>query len=419
MRVLIAILGESWRELKAQRSLWFIGALFLAALAFAASFSIEAPPLAERFERHARELGTMQIDLSHAGFGGVMKTSTDLEVEYSAVPAPAGFEHAARLAFDALHQIDTSRFAWNRLKVRERTGIWPDEVIAPEPRDERVAARGPYLRERFLDQGWTEVQVRPAEPAGGAFEVAVRTDASDLVRGALQVGVGFGAFHVGVDGEAPRQLLLSIQQAIASKVAGFFGFLVVLLTFTSVFAESMRKGAVDLVLARPIGRTELVLTRYAAATILAAGLNGAFFALTAFGLALRAGAAGPQFFACAATPTLLFAAFFPAAMVLGIWTRNANVAALGTASLWAIAVAVAAGRELLAELIPEGSIAAETALDVLDLATPHVDRLQLLNEALLGGEADLGRFAAALGHTALYAASMLALAAWSLRRRDL
>jgi hypothetical protein len=203
-------------------------------------------------------------------------------------------------------------------------------------------------------------------------------------------------------------------------VAGFFGFLVMLLTFASVFAESMKKGAIEFVLTRPISRTSFVLLRYVAATVLVLAFNVGFFALCTLGLALRAGAAPPWFLACAVTPTLLFAVFFPIAMLLGVWTRNANTAALGTVGAWGVAAGVAAAREVPNLLPEEGTFVVLRALDVLELVLPRIESLQALNEVILERAAvGLAPFRASLAHAALHAAAVLALAVWSLRRRDL
>lgn len=107
-----------------------------------------------------------------------------------------------------------------------------------------------------------------------------------------------------------------------------------------VFPDLISSGSIDLVLARPIGRVRLFLTKYAGG-LLFAGLQVAVFSAASFlVLGLRGGTWEPAVFLAIPLVVLFFSYLFSVCALLGLLTRSSVAALLLTLLVWFLIFAV-------------------------------------------------------------------------------
>ena len=122
-----------------------------------------------------------------------------------------------------------------------------------------------------------------------------------------------------------------------------------LISTAGLFPNFIAKGAVDLVVARPISRLRLFLTQYAAG-LLFVTLQITVFSLASFlVLGLRGGAWEPGMFLAVPLVVCFFSYLYCVCVLLGVWTRSTLAALLLTLLFWgAIFIVHAAETGLLA-----------------------------------------------------------------------
>jgi ABC-type transport system involved in multi-copper enzyme maturation permease subunit len=284
-----------------------------------------------------------------------------------------------------------------------------------------------YLR----DRGWETVITRARDDAGASLFVAASTENLAELEGKWRFKLFFGAAAVPIDSMSPAEVVIDVQRTVARLLAGMFGMLILLLAFGSTLPDLMQKGSLDLLLARPIGRTRLLLFTYAGAVLTVLLVTAAIYGVCAVTLGLRSGHFSWAFVACALPTTAVFAAVFPVAMLVGLVTRNGNFAALAALVCYG-AADVAARRTQFVEV---GFVndSWKPVLEVLWWITPKTGEIETLGALSLGrselSAAGFERFrqqlpaaadmATAYGTTALFAAFFLGATILLFRRRDL
>ena len=128
---------------------------------------------------------------------------------------------------------------------------------------------------------------------------------------------------------------------------GFLAIILALISTAPMFPDFLGNGAVDLYLARPLGRARLFLTKYFV------GLLFVSFQVTIFCLAsfvvigVRAGAWVPGIFLAVPVVLLLFSYIWCICAFVGTWTRSTIAAILLTIMAWGLISGIHAGESAL------------------------------------------------------------------------
>jgi len=433
VRAFFALFLDVFRASFAQRSLQILVLIGIAIVVFCLGVSFEGDPTDSVLEANAKGLASFRSRgsglASHRSFIG-----TDVRVEPPRPAAsgdglPAGFEDArvVEIAFEQLNDVDALVLNWRSFQAAQKTGEWPE---APNPPPELTDAdRIAFLEERFADFGYSDAAARRI--GASSYLVAVRVDHPQEVRGASRLSIFFG-IHEFPLGDASRiDALVFIQSLLASSFAGFVGMLILVSICGGFVPEMLRKGTVDLVLARPIPRVRLLLFQYAAAVFFVLVLTVALFASSGLALAVGAGFFNPSFLLCALTMTAIFAVLQSASVLFGLLTRSSNIAAVGALGIWGASTVVGGlhhGSGVLFRAYPNVRAALEAAYlalpklaDLASLNTVFLARSHLSEEARsvsLGSGVPEIDWPVSAGTTVAFTVVLLALAAWMFRRRD-
>lgn len=115
---------------------------------------------------------------------------------------------------------------------------------------------------------------------------------------------------------------------------GWIACILALVSTAGVFPDFLAGGAVDLVLAKPLSRTRIFLTKYAAA-LLFVGLQVLVFSLASFlVIGFRGGAWEPAIFLAVPLILLLYSYLYSVCVLIGLLTRSPVAALLLTLLFW-------------------------------------------------------------------------------------
>jgi ABC-type transport system involved in multi-copper enzyme maturation permease subunit len=245
----------------------------------------------------------------------------------------------------------------------------------------------------------------------------------DIVDGALAGAKLFGK-EVDLGGEK-----IDMDRLVLGFEAGFSGFLYMLGTFLALFATAhlvprlQEKGTVDLYLSRPIGRTKLLLSRYAGGLLLAAAnllyLMGSIWAIVVW----KTGVAHPRFLLGGVVILFSIASLLAFAFLVGVATSSTAVSLMVTYAVFFFA-ALLSGHEKIS-----AAVSSETSANIIQglyWIFPKTAELGRATVGLVsGGEIreaffDLGGIdvLAVFGTTALFGILSLALASRLFARKD-
>ncbi|MBA4186840.1 MAG: hypothetical protein C0467_02360 [Planctomycetaceae bacterium] len=208
----------------------------------------------------------------------------------------------------------------------------PTQPTAEEQRAVTTAQMEEFLVNQFAMQGGMTATVKRitdgvAEPTY-AFDVT--TAGGSGVRGwPHKVEIFFGA--VNISDEAPLGMVLwGIEDQIINGMGAGVALLISII-MTAFFVPNMiRKGSVDLLISKPIGRTPLLVYKYIG------GLTFIFLVSTVtvggiwLAIALRSGFWDPTFLVLIPVLTFTFAILYSISVMVGVLTRSPIVAMLAT-----------------------------------------------------------------------------------------
>jgi ABC-type transport system involved in multi-copper enzyme maturation permease subunit len=242
----------------------------------------------------------------------------------------------------------------------------------------------------------------------------------DIVDGALAGAKLFGQ-EVDLGGEK-----IDMDRLVLGFEAGFSGFLYMLGTFLALFATAhlvprlQEKGTVDLYLSRPVGRTKLLLSRYAGGLLLAAAnllyLMGSMWAIVVW----KTGIAHPRFLLGGVVILFSIACLLAFAFLVGVATSSTAVSLMVTYAVFFFAAVLSAREKIAAAVSSETSAAIVRGLYWIFPKTAELGRATV--GLVSGGQAlsDLGRidYLPVFGTTALFGLVSLALASRLFARKD-
>jgi ABC-type transport system involved in multi-copper enzyme maturation permease subunit len=436
VRAFVVLFLDAWRESRDRRAVQVL-LIFGAAIALGClGLGFETPTPAAALAGEAQKLATFERGIALFRSARTDQPKPELEHEVSAVRGPTADDdlpsglddpHVVEIRMRDLPALDGLVRAWARFTAR-RAGA---AAVPPAASEIGRRERADFLRERFEHAGFTDVIARPIDGDERAWRIAATASRPAELRSPWKLGWFFGAFDQEVTELSPAEMVLSIEVGVANGFVGLVGILIVLVTFASSIPEMVRKGAIELVLARPIGRVRLLLLRYAAAVAAVLMVTSGILAACGISLWIKSGVADPRLVLCGATATAVFAILFPVSMLLGVTTRNPTLATLGSIGFWAAASFVVHLRESL-EFFGDLSVGWKRTLDVAHACLPKTGDFDQLN-ALFLARSNLSSEAAArlidghapvvdwwysAGTSAAFAAVVLALTVWIFRRRD-
>jgi hypothetical protein len=441
MRSFLALVGDAWREARDKRVVWVLSFIGLALVLFFASFRF-SPPDADRALIAAVD-GLDEIPRHFSRFGPGRRPDPAVRHQASAPRAPqpdddlplgvAGMRVVEVEFADAVHVDELCR-AWRRAQSegprrvarQDRDALRADDQ-SPVTSDQR---RG-YFEERLREAGFDPVIVRTVGDDDRRYRLAAGVERPLELRHSAKVELLFGAFAVPLDDQSPAEFLLALEAGVARGFSGFLGLVILLGAFASVMPDLLQKGRLDLVLARPIGRAQLVLYKFAGVLLFVTCLWVTLFTACCAALGASSGWWSFKLVGCALTNTLVFAAIFPVTMVVGALTRHTSLASLAGLLAWALEGIVTSVKEAM-EAGAFGDVGKwRKAVDLVAWVLPKNAELATLNQRLLAHEFLSPAAAARLlgetvdvdwwyagGTTALFAGTFVALTCLYVARRD-
>lgn len=267
-------------------------------------------------------------------------------LEIRSVRAGDGFSRAMEggyfldLELNKEDGVDKLARTWARMlrDRRERGGdpqpqAHPTELTA----EGREAALADHLERTFC---WTRVEVKAGEDKT-RYQVALQaTDIND-VRGAHELSQFFGAKISKRSGESRNEIILQMQMMIANYIVGIVGLLVAVLVCAPFIPDMIRKGTLDLTLARPVSRVKILLFKYLGglwfiAIVASFLIGGCWLAFT-----VRTGVS--NLWLLGTIPVLLacFAVLNSIVTLLAVVTRSGAVSGLVALGVWMASGALA------------------------------------------------------------------------------
>ncbi len=318
------------------------------------------------------------------------------------------------------------------MKVSQQV-VSPAETAAVS--DEMMAD---FLRNQFaLHAGLDEVTVKRLsgvkEPEY-LFDVEVK--GGNSARGwPYTTKALFGAFTLS-DGTLADGLLL-VQDNLVNGVGAVVTLLVTIILTAFFIPNLMRKGSLDLILSKPVGRGELLVYKYVGGLTFMFLVAGVAIGGVWLVMSVRSGHWSPVFLLSIPMLTFSFAILYAFSALLGVLTRNAIVAILLTILFMFLLWAVGTGKSVLdlyrSAPVKEGDGVPkwlEYTVDGANAVLPRYKDLdKLMSRTLAEGVStpadlkardrlDLPSWGSAIGVSMAFITLMLLLAYWRFATRD-
>ncbi|GEM_PF-455675 len=290
-----------------------------------------------------------------------------------------------------------------------------------------------YLHLRLRQAGFLPLKIEKT----GAMRWAVRCEASDPFRiaGAQSLTFLFGLVEVGLGGYSGRNVVLILQSLLANQIAGWAGILVAIVVTAWFLPNLLRKGSIDLLLARPVSRFLLLLARYLGGLSFVF-LNAALFiGGTWLGMTLGTGFVQPGYLLTVVTITLLFAIVYSISCLTAVLFRNVVISVLAPVAFWFLCYLVNTGKATVDNPVLNAMVSLPPALKKITTALyyllPSTTDLGKLNQVFMRlGEGNEGvmlvqqaslenvDFAGSILSSLLFTAVVVGIAGWLFHRKD-
>ena len=320
--------------------------------------------------------------------------------------------------------------AMKELETALQPDISPEDIQAVT--DEQVID---FLKNQFaVHYGCNDVRIRKRD-SGDANKYVYEVEAIGLTtsRGwAHDVGVLFGVHTF-----KEVQLGSAVHVVLDSLVNGIGGAILLLISviLTSFFIPNMlRKGTLDLVVSKPVGKVQYLLYKYVGGLIFIAIIStiaiGGVWLMTG----IRSGIFDPRFLITIPALILTFALLYSFSTLIGVLTRNAIAAMLLTIFfaflLWLIGQ-LKSTADLFRAMGQDGWETPGNIIDFINNASPRYKDLDKLTSKIIGEGVytpimlrfqdlivESPSYFATIGITLLYIGLFLGLASWRHATRD-
>jgi ABC-type transport system involved in multi-copper enzyme maturation permease subunit len=319
----------------------------------------------------------------------------------------------------------------------ENQGHW--RVTQVSVLDLPEAERKIKIKARIPVQEGEDLRFKMEEVEGevNKFRVTVVPEAGAFKLWPHQASLFFGGIPLG-SSSRPGELVYRITR-YGVEIIGAPVIMLLSCIITAFYIPNMlRKGTIDLLLAKPIGRSRLLLYKYVGGMTFMF-LNTTFLILGLWiVLGLRSGVWELSFLLSIPILTFEFAFFYALSTLGAIWTRSPIVSILFCIVAWGVLWGLGWGHFLVSqvkEASPESGVAGwvSSSVDVAHAALPHYLDLDWLSDRMLR-ERSLGlsqaerdqlakqyapyRWSESLLVTGLYIVLLLCLACWRFAVKD-
>lgn len=340
----VALLKDSIVETLDRKSLYVVLSISALLILLCASVGFRRLDVAETLGHVVRNFQTINKPMSHEP----TNIRTDVKYEVSNVEkvendhkfvlrvSPVREFHRAVLTGKAV-QKGTVKNSGDAVE-----GIEGDKVSDPGPE-----AEARFLRSQFRNQMIMSADIEPiaSDADARSFQVVLNNPRYVALEGGYETTFFFGAFSARLPFSVAVFLLL-VELFVSQWVAGFFGVILAVI-FTAGFVPGMlQKGTLDLVLAKPVRRPLVILTKYVGglfyvlipATVL---IGGCWLAIS-----WRSGYYNYGFLVSILVLVTLFAVLYSFSVLMGVLTRSTIATILLTIGLWFFSFLVAQGHGL-------------------------------------------------------------------------
>jgi ABC-type transport system involved in multi-copper enzyme maturation permease subunit len=295
-----------------------------------------------------------------------------------------------------------------------------------------------FIRNQFLIHGDMDV-VSVKRRAGiekPDYQFDVEVDVKEGAKGwPYTTKVLFGAFTI--SRSEPFGPAVYLVQDIMVNTVGASVMLLVAVILTGFFIPNMlRKGSLDLLVAKPMARWELLLYKYIGGLIFMLMISSLCVGGVWFVMALRSGNWNPTFLLSIPIITFTFAVLYAVSTLVAVLTRSAIAAILITAVfmvlMWAVGFAktLSDGARILVTKEEDKQRTVFTVIDVTNAVLPRYNDVLKLNSltmtdayctqsvAKASRRAVPPSWTAATGLSVTYMLAFLGLSDWRFSTRD-
>jgi hypothetical protein len=338
VRTFAALVRDTWLEFLDSRSLWLVLVAIAAMFGVALSIRVEPRPAGRKYlDFAARALSTdlASVDLAEVTIGEVAATF-DGSVAWiqDAEPLPDTRVDSSPRA-EAASGAEGPATRWRVTLVRTALPVLGRRVETTEIRERfGTVADGRLWRVGEI----TETTGRLGGTLGTQTWGLVAEPGDDLaVLWPHRVTIFGGALDVTSAEGAPLGLeIFVLQKLLATGLGGTILLLVSVIVTAGFVPAMLRKGTLELLLARPVPRWQLIVGKFGAALLFVAGLLGVLVAATWLVTGLVSGLWNPGILMAVASLLLFFALLLAVSVCAGVVTRSAPAAMLVTVAYWAV-----------------------------------------------------------------------------------
>ncbi len=141
-------------------------------------------------------------------------------------------------------------------------------------------------------------------------------------------------------GNSPRDVVYMVQNYLVNGIGGWIITMIAVVITSSFIPNMMNKGALDLLIAKPIGRVSLLVYKYIGGLTFMFLLTSLLVLGVYLTIGVRTGVWSQHFLLAVPLLTLQFAILYAVSTLFGVLTRNALVAILATVAVWFLFFAV-------------------------------------------------------------------------------
>lgn len=176
---------------------------------------------------------------------------------------------------------------------------------------------------------------------------------------------------------AARTLYRSIFSTMLVTIwLGFIATILALLSTTTIFPDFIAGGSIDLVLSKPIGRVRVFFMKYLA-SLLFVVLQLTVFCVGIFlCMGLRLGDWNWEILAAIPVVTIFYSYIYSVNVLIGVWTRSALTALLGTMMLWFSLLSINSAEAMMNRVRTQHEVKIETLDQTITDARTRIAELQ-------------------------------------------
>ncbi len=321
MNQIFAILASSYHEARAQRSFLVLLILGLPVILFCFGLSIQSP-------KPVDSLRFAFSDLNKPSYNPVPASAPETTV-VSIEPVTSHLEHSFAPEFDGGHVVTLDVSDPADLRSYGNAAMRSERDQTGDTRDVSVRFLEHYGRE----SGFSIIEAVPDMERPERFYVAAHSLNAATRGGGAHVSIFFGAWTIPADRDSAATIITRTQSIIAQAFTGMLGMLIMLAASSGFIPNLLKRGTVDLMLARPIGRTKLLLSKYLGGlwfvTLVSVAILGACWLGFAFN-----GFSAPAFLISIPALIFQFAILYTVSTLVGLLTRNGGLAFLASIGVW-------------------------------------------------------------------------------------